>query len=182
VAPNATAVYTDLGIHFITELIKEYRLKYIQELLDFFHTQVTDRSARPGDGSVPGHACKRPNGTLCDATILGNIWRGMLRNGREGLFPKQADEIAEESIGSLLAVLSESLKMPQELEWGYGIYHEHCSPQRAFEEIENRLWDTSEWRERLLQDHDKEHMARQRQILGLDMGDSVVNGDHEVRA
>jgi hypothetical protein len=86
------------------------------------------------------------------------------------------------ALGSLLAVLSESLKMPQELEWGYGIYHEHCSPQRAFEEIENRHWDTSEWRERLLRDHDKEHMARRRQILGRDMGDSVVNGDHEVRA
>lgn len=54
-------------------------------------------------------------------------------------------------------------------------YHELCSPHWAFKEIDNRFWSTSEWRNRLLRDQDKEQMARGRQVLGLDLGSSDVN-------
>ena len=151
------------------DTIAEYRLKDIQELLDFFHTQVTGRTAlRDDEQEPPDHACKYSDGgDLCNASILGNIWRGMLCHGREKLFPKQAEEVPEESVNSLLVVFSASFKLPSD-DWS-AFYHERCSPHGAFEEIDSRLWSTSEWRNRLLRDQDKEHMAKQRQILGLDM-------------
>jgi hypothetical protein len=146
----------------------EYRRKDIQELLDFFHTQVSDRAAPQGDGPAPGHACRYLNGSsLCDASILGNVWRAMLRNGREGLFPKQADDVPEESVNSLLSVFSASFTMPSPGK-KVAFYHEGCSPQSALKEIDNRLWSISEWQNRLLRDHDKEHMARRRLVLGCE--------------
>lgn len=158
----------------ITDVIRDYRRKDIQELLDFFHNQVTCRAAPQGDGSSSSdHACKYSGGQLCDATILGNIWRGMLRNGREGLFPKLADEVPQESLCSLLHVFSASFTMPPREDWrGATFHHNECSPQSAFKEIDNRLLSTIEWRSRLLGDHEKGQMAKRRQVLGLDLGDS----------
>jgi hypothetical protein len=151
--------------HTITEVIAEFRLKYIQEFLDFFYTQVTDRAARLGNAPPPAHACKHSNGALCDATILGNIWRGILRHGREGLFPKKAEEIPEESILSLCGVLEELFKMPQQGQGDPAGYHEECSPERAFEEMKNRVMGPcGEWRS-LIRDRDKEYMARRRSLL-----------------
>ena len=158
----------------ITDVIRDYRRKDIQELLDFFHDQVTGRTAPLGDGSSsPDHACKSYDGQLCDAAILGNIWRGMLRNGREGLFPKLAEEVPQESPFSLLSVFSASFTMPPRDDWrGATFYHDGCSPQSAFKEIDNRLWSSIEWRSRLLGDYEKGQMARRRQLLGLDLEDS----------
>jgi hypothetical protein len=158
----------------ITDVIWEYRRKDIQELLDFFHNQVTGRAAPQGDGSSSSdHACQFSNGQLCDATILGNIWRGILRNGREGLFPKLAEEVPQESPSSLLYVFSASFTMPSRDDWQeVTFYHDECSPEGAFKEIDRRLWSTAEWRSRLLRDYDKGQMARRREVLGLDLGDS----------
>jgi hypothetical protein len=97
----------------------------------------------------------------------------MLRNGRKGLFPKLAEEVPQESPSSLIYVFSPSFTMPPRDYWGeVKFYHDECSPQRAFKEIDERLWSTTEWRSRLLRDYDKARMARRREVLGLDLGDS----------
>jgi hypothetical protein len=102
----------------------------------------------------------------------------MLHNGREGLFPKQADEVPEESVSSLLYLFSALFTMPSRKQSrGMAFYHAQCSPQDAFKEIDNRLRSTTEWRSRLLRDDEKRQMARRRQVLGLNLEDPEVNGD-----
>ncbi|KAK3899098.1 hypothetical protein C8A05DRAFT_37296 [Staphylotrichum tortipilum] len=109
------------------EVAAELRLSLIQSLLDFYHAQVEQRLP-------PNTACKmamrnKTDSDLCDAVILGCMWRRSQRApGEPGLLPKTAAEYTG-SANDLLVTLGamfRGLKPPL-------LGHHNCNPSSIFQ-------------------------------------------------
>jgi hypothetical protein len=154
------------------EIITTCRLSLIQEILDFYHERLrrllefssceskayyTSGCSYCSYGYSSSHAL--PNG-LCSQTIIGGLYRNQLRLSIHNP-PKNAKDVWHHSANSLLKEISDLFGGINTLGG-----HEDCAPMPHFKKFEEQIRADRRWKN-VLQPHHKEHLAAQREKMGL---------------
>ncbi|KAK4240557.1 hypothetical protein C8A03DRAFT_41973 [Achaetomium macrosporum] len=150
---------THFGPCDLVEIVTELRLSLIQALLDFYHEVVKSR--------IPSEsACLRSGWNLanerqlCDAVVLGGIWR-YSKGSMPEILPEKATEYRE-SANELMRTLSNMFAGLPTL----NVFHEGCSPAKKYSDFEEKTRQDERWKN-VLRPHHKERMATQRKKTGL---------------
>jgi hypothetical protein len=153
------------------DVITQNRLALIQEILDSFHKEISQRTGESSARDCSQVAILKSLGLLyesnqvihtkkeCDIFILGGIYRGLLRFFG-GSVSKNASDISE-SANRLLSVIANLFQQVDCLK-----NHDSCSPASQFTKFEVNAKTDQRWKNLLKSSH-KEWMATRRKALGL---------------